>query len=150
MPDAVLEFYRRLSDDAIHWFLKVHHENMRKLIGAEIEALRGAGDGFILEGAALRPEYLAEWQVGAALSVCLHVEPHALRDRIHRGSNYSQQSADMKFVIDRFTERSIRENDALADAAIKHRVQLVDVTDVSDADRLAKELSSRLVASAVR
>ena len=55
VPDPVTEFYLRLTDDAIHWFLRVHHENMRPVIHETIKAAREAGGGFIFEGAALRP-----------------------------------------------------------------------------------------------
>ncbi|UCI32033.1 hypothetical protein [Mesorhizobium sp. B4-1-4] len=147
VPDAVLEFYHRMSDDAIHWFLQVHHENMRPLIGAKIEAVRETGEGFILEGAALRPEYLGDWQIGEALAVCLHVEPNSLRERIRTGSNHSQQNDTIKVAIDKFTERSVRENEALAETAVRNKIEVVDVTDFKGADRLARELASRLVAS---
>jgi 2-phosphoglycerate kinase len=145
VPAAVLEFYNWLSDDTIHWFLKVHHENMRALIGARINAAREAGEAFILEGAALRPEYLGGWQIGEALTVCLHVEPHTLRERIRASSNYLQQGDQLKVAIDKFTERSVRENEALAEAAVRHKIQVADVTDVKEADRLAGELTSRLI-----
>ncbi len=144
VPDAVLEFYHRLSDDAVHWFLKVHHENMRPLIGARITALREAGRGFVLEGAALRPEYLADWPVGDALAVCLHVETDVLRARIRQSSDYDRQGESMRLAIDKFTERSLRENDALAEAAVRLNVPVVDVSDLREADRLAGQLASRL------
>jgi hypothetical protein len=50
VPDPVTEFYLRLTDDTIHWFLRVHHQNMRPVIHQTIKAAREAGAGFILEG----------------------------------------------------------------------------------------------------
>ncbi|QEN87027.1 hypothetical protein FZC33_12120 [Labrys sp. KNU-23] len=144
VPDPVTEFYLRLTDDAIHWFLRVHHENMRPIIRARIKALREAGGGFILEGAALRPDHLPDWGIGEALAVCLHVEPQALRARIERESRYSQQDDPMKIAIDKFAERSVRENEAFVEAAIRHGIPLMDVTDPKEADRLAGDLTSRL------
>lgn len=144
VPDAVLEFYKTLSDDTIHWFLKVHHENMRTLIGQNIKTAREMGEGFVLEGSALRPEYLADWRIGNALAVCLHVDSDVLRERILIGSGYSQQSDSIKCAIEKFVERSIRENMDLAESALKHNIQVIDVTDFDEADRLTKELVSRL------
>jgi 2-phosphoglycerate kinase len=144
VPDPVTEFYLRLTDDAIHWFLRVHHENMRPVIKETIKAASEAGDGFILEGAALRPEYLPDWEIGEALVICLHAERDALRERIERESIYSQQSDQTKIAIDKFVERSVRENEALVKAAIRHKVLLVDVTDLKNVDRLTRELPSRL------
>jgi 2-phosphoglycerate kinase len=144
VPDPVMEFYLRLTNDAIHWFLRVHHENMRPVIRDKIKATRNADDGFILEGAALRPEYLPDWEISEALVMCLHAEPRALRERIEKESSYCQQSDPTKTAIDKFVERSVRENEALVEAAIRHKILLVDVTDLKSADRLTKELTARL------
>jgi 2-phosphoglycerate kinase len=144
VPDPVTEFYLRLMDDAIHWFLRVHHENMRPVIREIIKAAREAGSGFILEGAALRPEYRSDWEIGEALVICLHAERDALRERIERESAYSQQSDLIKITIDKFVERSVRENEALVKGAIRHKVLLPDVTDLKNFDRLTRELTSRL------
>ncbi|MDZ5449216.1 hypothetical protein [Labrys sp. ZIDIC5] len=144
MPDPVTEFYLRLTDDAIHWFLLVHHENMRPIIQARIKALREAGGGFILEGAALRPDYLPDWEIGDTLAICLHIEPRALRERIERESRYIQREERTKTAIDKFAERSVRENDAFIESAIRHDIPLMDVTDPNTADRLTEELISRL------
>lgn len=144
VPDPVTEFYLRLTDDAIHWFLLVHHENMRPIIRARIAALRKAGGSFILEGAALRPDYLLDWEIGDALAICLHIEPQALRERIERESRYVQQEERTKTAIDKFVERSVRENDAFIESAIRHDIPLMDVTDPNSADRLIEEIISRL------
>jgi 2-phosphoglycerate kinase len=144
VPDPVTEFYLRLTDDAIHWFLRVHHENMRPVIRETIKAAREAGSGFILEGAALRPEYLSDWEIGEALVICLHAERDALRERIERESAYSQQGDLIKITIDKFVERSVRENEALVKGAVRHKVLLADVTDLKNFDRLTRELTSRL------
>ena len=146
-PDPVIEFYLRMTDDAIHWFLLMHHENMRPVIQERIRALRVAGAGFVLEGAALRPEHLSGWEVGDALVACLYVEPRVLRERLLSASDHSRQDDRIKVAIDRFAERSLRENEALVQAAIGHGVRVVDVTDPKDADRLAGELASRLAST---
>ena len=146
-PDPVIEFYLRMTDDAIHWFLLMHHENMRPVIQERLRALRAAGAGFVLEGAALRPEHLSGWEVGDALVACLYVEPQVLRERLLSASDHSRQDDRIKVAIDRFAERSLRENEALVQAAIGHGVRVVDVTDPNDADRLAGELASRLAST---
>jgi 2-phosphoglycerate kinase len=117
---------------------------MRPVIQETIKAAREAGGGFILEGAALRPEYISAWEIGEALVICLHAERDALRERIERESAYSQQSHQMKIAIDKFVERSLRENEALVETAIRHKVLLVNVTDLKNVDRLTRELTSRL------
>lgn len=147
VPAPVLEFYASLSDDTLHWFLKVHHENMRPIIAAKIKAMGEAGPGFILEGAALRPEYIDLWELEAATAVCLRVEPGVLRARILTGSDYDRQDAPMRFAIDRFTERSLRENDALAEAALRIGMTVADVTDLTEADALAARLATELAST---
>ena len=144
VPDPVMEFYLRLTNDAIHWFLRVHHENMRPVIQSKVRTLREAGDSFILEGAALRPEYCPDWKIDGALVVCLHVEPLALRERIERESRHARQDDRTKIAIEKFVERSIRENEAFIEAATRHDIPLMDVTAPDSADRLARDLISRL------
>ncbi|MBZ6076472.1 hypothetical protein [Microvirga puerhi] len=150
VPDAVTEFYLRLTDATIHWFLRVHHENMRPFIRETIKAAREAGRGFILEGSALRPEYLSDWEIGEALVICLHAESDALRERIEKGSAHSQQSDQTKRAIDKFVERSIRENEALVASANKQGIRLVDVTDLADLERLTHELTLHLAGTSER
>ncbi|TYO60921.1 hypothetical protein FXV83_41045 [Bradyrhizobium hipponense] len=147
VPDAVVEFYHRLSNDTIHWFLRAHHKNMRPIIREKIRAQRQMGDGFIFESAALRPEYLADWEIGDALVVCFHVEDPVLRERIVHGSRYSEQGKQVKAAIEKFVERSLCENTALAEAAKAHGAPRIDVTNPENADRSTKELVSRLVGS---
>ena len=126
MPAPVTEFYLNLSDEAVYWFLRVHHENMRPIIRTTIQDARKRG-GFILEGAALRPEYLADWDVGDALAICLHADENVLRERILAGSRYSERSREMKLAIEMFIERSLCENTALVEAAKQHKLNLIDV-----------------------
>lgn len=56
----------------------------------------------------------------------------------------------MKNAIDRFADRSLRENEALAQAAMTHELEVMDVTDVKSADRAATSLTARLVGARPR
>lgn len=143
-PEQVLEYYLRLTNDTIHWFLRVHHENMRPLIRENLKARREFGGGFVLEGAALRPEYLSDYEAGDALAVCLRIDPQVLRQRIGHESAYTQRDETMRKAIEKFAERCVRENDALVEAAIRHDVLVVDITRPAEADRLAEDLLRRL------
>lgn len=132
VPAPVTEFYVNLSDEAVYWFLRVHHENMRPVIQTAIQSARRRGS-FILEGAALRPEYLADWDVGDAMAVCLHADESVLRRRISVSAQYFEHSQETKLAIDMFIKRSLRENVALVDAAKQHGLKLIDV-GASDAE----------------
>lgn len=127
-PEPVLEFYRGLSAETVHWFLQVHHENMRPVIAATIaEARRRAGTVF--EGAALRPEHLDGWGVEPGAAVCLFADAEALRRRIREASAYGTQPVGMREAIDAFTRRSVRENEAFAAASRARGLRLIDTTD---------------------
>ncbi|WMT86319.1 AAA family ATPase [Pelagibacterium sp. 26DY04] len=139
VPRPVIEFYLGLPDDAIEWFLRVHHQNMRPVIGAAIGAARNSG-GFVLEGSALRPEYLSGWELGGARAVCLFADETVLRQRIVAASGYDGRDRDMQWAIDKFIERSLRENRALVEAARTFEIEIVDVTDLRNADRLVETL----------
>lgn len=144
VPKEVEEFYQHLSDDTIHWFLRVHHENMRPVIQNCVAEMRQANSAFVLEGSALRPEYLSFWDISDALSICLYADNEFLRRRIEAESDHAAQGKPMKIAIDRFIERSLRENDALVEAANRHGVPLFDVTHVSSAKSLIEKLSAQL------
>lgn len=143
VPPHVSEFYLSLSDDAVHWFQKVHHHNMRPAIR---EALRRAESGgpFILEGSALRPGYRADWTVLPAVAVCLYAEDDAVRERILFESDYARQPEPIQRATHKFITRSVRENRALAEEAKQNGVQLIDTTDVGGADRAADHILSML------
>lgn len=134
----VAEFYRSLSPETIHWFLKVHHENMRPRLGSLIETAPAAG--FVLEGSALRPEYMAGWN--ATARVFLHADPAFLTDRIRISSQYDTLSTEARALVDVFTERSLRENAEGLEAARRHDITLIDAADGDTMARLAESLAS--------
>ncbi|MDH2349036.1 hypothetical protein [Bradyrhizobium sp. SSUT77] len=76
-----------------------------------------------------------------------HVEDPVLRERIVHGSRYSEQGEQVKAAIEKFVERSLRENTALAEAAKAHGVPRIDVTNPENADRSTKSLSGIMMFS---
>ncbi len=144
VPEPVLAFYVHLTGDTIDWFLRAHHQNMRPLIGAAIATARAAGHGFIMEGSALRPEYLDGWNIGEALTVCLYARPDMLRERIRAQSAYTTRSDRTRLCIDKFAERSIRDGQALVASARRHRVPVFEVRDQAAADRVVEALTGML------
>lgn len=144
VPEEVEEFYQNLSDDTIHWFLRAHHENMRSVIQNCITEMHQTSRAFILEGSALRPEYLSAWNIGDALSICLYANDDHLRRRIEAESNRAAHGKPMQIAIDRFIERSLRENEALAEAADRNGVTLFNVTHVTSAKSLVEKLSAHI------
>lgn len=141
IPAAVQEYYLRLSDETIHWFLQIHHQNMQPLIRQKLEELYKTRQGFILEGAALRPEYITNWPTENALVCCLYVKENVLRERIKQASAYNQQKPDTKIMTDKFLERSLRENEAFANAAHKHNIPLADTSHFTS----LQDLTTRLI-----
>lgn len=141
VPRPVMDFYLGLDDDVILWFLHTHHENMRPLITDAIGRARRKG-GFVLEGAALRPQHLGE--LDGVRALCLFADDAVLRERIRAASGFGEHREEMKRAIDKFIERSVRENRALATAAREHGMELVDTTDWRDADKLAAALIDEL------
>ena len=130
VPEPVLEFYHSLSDTTLHWFLKVHHQNMRPVIHTLI-AEASEGDAIILEGAALRPEFLDQWNVAPCWALCLHAEDQELRERAYRNSVYAEQPEPIQAAIDAFLRRTLLENTALVEAARGLGVPLFDTTGLS-------------------
>ncbi|RYG02127.1 MAG: hypothetical protein EOO02_11240 [Chitinophagaceae bacterium] len=140
VPSFVIDYYNNLSDDTIHWFLKVHHENMRSVIQQTIQRYITTKQPLILEGAALRPEYYADWNIDPANARCLYAAPAILTRRIMDSSDYNHRSQQIRIAIDKFIERSLRENESLAGAALKHGVTVVEVDDLEKIGELATSL----------
>ncbi|WP_159592577.1 hypothetical protein [Chelativorans xinjiangense] len=136
----VAEYYSRLTDDTIYWFLRTHHENMWPLVGQKIDAERGAKGGFVLEGSALRPEYIVTVDCSDLLVVGLHADRDFLQERMRSESLYRHQDDRNKVIFDKFIERSLRDNAAVCDAANRYGLRLVNVAAVGAHDRLFEEL----------
>lgn len=143
VPGSVIEFYNCLSNDAIHWFLRVHHENIWPIIREHIEAslLKGRQ---IIEGAALRPELLAQLNLASASIIGLTLSPGALHSRILRESDYDNRDAPIQRAIDRFAVRCLRENAQVSASAQRHGFAMRDVSEPSAADELAVDLIRQL------
>jgi len=142
-PPAVLEFYLSLSPETVHWFLKVHHENIWPLIQQKIDELQHGGKSFILEGSALRPENIVKLEPTSMVGVCLYADADFLRDRIYREADYEHADVHIRTAIDQFIERSLRENIELQAAARGHGITLLNVADRLQVDNLYEELLRR-------
>ena len=140
----VAEYYASLSAETIHWFLKVHRDNMQCQVHHAIEAARARREVFVIEGAALRPELYAPLIGPTVIGVCLYVEPDMLRARILQASDHARRDPMHRQLIDAFVERSLRDNAALNAAAISNGFDRVDAHDSSDVARLAERLIRRL------
>lgn len=138
----VAEYYARLTDETIHWFLKVHHENMWPRILQIIESHRQLAKPFVLEGAALRPEYVVQLEPGSITALFLYADDDFLRRRMRdeaRGDETYEQKAG---IIDKFIERSIRENRDMLEAARATGIRCVDVAAPGALDALVREFSA--------
>ncbi|WDZ75129.1 AAA family ATPase [Ensifer adhaerens] len=138
----VAEYYASLTDETIHWFLKVHHENMWPRIRQIIESHRQRAQPFVLEGAALRPEYVAQLESGSIIALFLHADDDFLRrrmtDEARRDETYEQKAG----IIDKFIERSLRENREMLEAARTANIRCVDVATPGALDALVREFSA--------
>ncbi|MEO1790512.1 MAG: hypothetical protein AAFR34_12490 [Pseudomonadota bacterium] len=132
-----------MSPGAAHWFLQVHHHNMRPVIGHVINSV-SVGAGLVMEGAALRPEYLEGWGIPPKSAVCLYADANTLKTRMRENSEYATHAPDMRMAIDAFIQRSLTENDVLAEASARRGLCLLDTTDTdprSIAGRIAEQVT---------
>lgn len=140
----VAEFYARLSPESIFAFLLAHHENMwpglRRFIG---DHLRN-GHPFVLEGSALRPDYLATLEDEGLVRLYLYGPPELIRTRIHMASGYETLGDAHRQLIDAFVERSLRDNEKAYRDAEMHGIRRVDVSRDKDLKGLAVSLIASL------
>lgn len=141
----VAEYYTQLSDDTIHWFLKVHHENLWPQIEQIIETRRQLSKPFILEGAALRPEYMAVIEPGLVRPVVLYSDNEFLRVRLTEVSQLRDADQASAAVIRKFIERSLRENSELLERARESNIPCVDIAVPGALDTLILKFSAASV-----
>ncbi|PYE46476.1 hypothetical protein DFI02_101618 [Rhizobium sp. PP-F2F-G20b] len=140
----VAEFYTGLSAETLHWFLKVHHENMWPRLLQIIEWQETMEEPFIIEGAALRPEYLSTLDIARYKIVFLHVSDPVLRMRMEEASDSRHAAPEQKRVIDRFIERSILDNHELRAGFDALGLTSTNVDDASTIEALALETTALL------
>ena len=147
IPAPVEEYYAQLSAETIHWFLKVHHQNIWPLVRGLIDSKTGTGDTVIFEGAALRPEFIAPLLGGTVSGVFLHAENDFLSDRMRAHAGYDDATAGQRRIMDAFIERSLRENTEMLASARQHHMPIIDIANPDALDSLVNELTARAVGS---
>ncbi|MDH7800312.1 MULTISPECIES: hypothetical protein [unclassified Rhizobium] len=147
IPVPVEEYYTQLSAETIHWFLKVHHQNIWPLIRGLIDSRSDIGNPVIFEGAALRPELIAPLLGGTVAGVFLHAKNDFLLARMRSEARYEDATADQRRIMDAFIQRSLRENTEMLASAREHHIPVVDITNPEAFDDLVTELTARAAAS---
>lgn len=137
----VAEFYERLESETIYWFLRVHHDNMWPAIERLIEDRVRARSCLVLEGTALRPESMASMLSDEVAGICLHADGDFLRERMLREGKYRQAETTVRILMDRFIERSLRDNAEIRKAARDHGLRLVDAADPAAVESAFEELA---------
>ncbi|WP_454700487.1 AAA family ATPase [Agrobacterium burrii] len=145
IPAPVEEYYAELSADTIHWFLKVHHQNIWPLIRSMIDS--SSGNAAIFEGAALRPELISPLLGNTVAGVFLHAGNDFLLERMRSHAGYDDATASQRRIMDAFIERSLRENTEMLASAQQHHVPVVDVTKPQALETLVADLAGRVTAS---
>lgn len=144
VKEPVAEHYARLSDETIHWFVRVHQENIWPYIRHLIcEAILQGGKS-IFEGSALRPEFIATLDQGDVVPIGLHGGEAFLRERILTQSDYHRRDAAQKLLIDKFLERSLRQNADFIKRASQLGLPMLDVEDQEALDGFVERVVAEI------
>ncbi|MGQ2950110.1 MAG: hypothetical protein ACT6RN_06575 [Agrobacterium sp.] len=147
IPAPVEDYYTQLSAETIHWFLKVHHQNIWPLIRSLIDNTSGTGNPAIFEGAALRPEFISPLLGGTVAGVFLHAGNDFLLERMRSHAQYDDATASQRRIMDAFIARSLRENTEMLASAQQHHLPVVDVTKPQALETLVADLAARAATS---
>ncbi|KJX89036.1 2-phosphoglycerate kinase 2PGK [Agrobacterium tumefaciens] len=147
IPAPVEEYYTALSTETIHWFLKVHHQNIWPLIRPMIDSSSHTGNPAIFEGAALRPEFISPLLGSTVAGVLLHAGNDFLLERMRSHARYEDATAGQRRIMDAFIERSLRENTEMLASAREHHLPIVDVTSPEALKTLVADLAARAKAA---
>lgn len=129
IPKPVADFYEQLPADTIYWFLRVHHENMWPTLRRMIDDHVRVGGNLVLEGSALRPEYVAPLLSDEITGACLYAPDAFLRARMRTEAGYMEASDANRRILDKFIDRSLRDNDEMCSAARRHGLTLIDISE---------------------
>jgi predicted kinase len=146
-PDVLpcnAEYYTQLSAASIYQFLLHLHQNLWPAVMRLIHDMRAYGVPFVLEGSALRAEYLASRSWPGTAIIQLHADHEVIRARIHRQSGYATLSEDHQAIVDRFIERSLRDNDENLAAARRHGLPCLDIADPAALDHFTERFRDRV------
>lgn len=147
IPAPVEEYYTALSAETIHWFLKVHHQNIWPLIRPMIDSSSHTGNPAIFEGAALRPEFISPLLGSTVAGLLLHAGNDFLLERMRSHARYEDATAGQRRIMDAFIERSLRENTEMLASAREHHLPIVDVTSPEALKTLVADLVARATAA---
>lgn len=138
--DQVAEYYSSLNDETIYWFLRVHHENMWPHIQHLIAAALDGRAGVVLEGSALRPEYVAEMSHSHLSAIGLYADEQFITARIKAKSQYSQLNPARQMLIDKFLNRTLRDNAEVFESASRLGLPLINVANSEQLDWFVENL----------
>lgn len=142
VPPHVAEFYTALSPESIFTFLLHHHTNMWPGIESFLEKRLHSKDPCILEGSALRPEFLASVSSEYNKAFCLIASDAFIEERIRANSNYVDLDSKTRRLVDVFLARSLQDNAAVIKAAEHHSIECVNTAEPEAIARLTNELAA--------
>jgi 2-phosphoglycerate kinase len=148
VKEPVAEHYARLSDETIHWFVRVHQENIWPYIRHLICEAISQGGKSIFEGSALRPEFIATLNQGELVPIGFHASEAFLRDRMLTQSDYHRRDAVQRVLIDKFIERSLRQNADFIETAGRLGLPMLDAQDQEAIDSFVERCVAELQAGA--
>lgn len=143
-PPHIEDYYKALSDGTIYRLLLDHHGNMWPVIQRLLRDHREQDTPLVLEGSALRPEYLATLGSNESCMVYLYSDSDFLRERMYHQSRYHELDRGHQRIVDKFVDRSLRDNKETSEAARLHGLLTIDVRDTDAVETFRDDLTRRL------
>lgn len=134
------EFFGKLSAETVFQFLLIHHQNMWRYVEPLIQKKVSEAKGFVFEGCALRPEYIAPLLSESLQAICLTADDAFITDRIHASSTFETLSAEHQRIVSAFIDRSLRDNALQVEKAAEFGIPCIDVGDPSALQSLERDL----------
>jgi hypothetical protein len=123
-----------------------HHQRtwpgLKTLITAH--ATDCASDRLILEGSALRPEYVASLDLDEIAAIWLIADDALLQRRIYLACGFEQATARERAMVENFLARTQRDNQVTMDAVKRLGLPWFDVGEMASPGDLADAFLERL------
>jgi len=127
VPDDVQEHYLSLSVEELFADVIRHYETVWPLVTDKIAALP-AGQGQVIEGSALWPDFIASYSKDDVSAVWLTASDELLQARIYRESALARADAVQRELISKFLERTYYFNARMVERVMRLGFPLISIT----------------------
>ena len=145
-PDVQGHYLSHTAEELVDEVLQHYRDNVWPMAKALIQTrISNPYDAcLVLEGSAIWPDSVVDAGFGRTVSVWLTASEDTITGRIRNSSDYLQQPARSRLMIDRFLGRSLLYDERMTQAVNRLEQRCIDISESGTANQLLDELEGEL------